>query len=47
MRQFIKTRTRRALVGIPTIVALMAMTVSISGCASLFAAQPALPAKHR
>jgi hypothetical protein len=45
VRQFIRTRLRRTLVGIPLIVAMMAMTVSLSGCASLFAKQPDAPKK--
>jgi hypothetical protein len=41
VRQFIRTRLSRALVGIPLVVALLAMSVSISGCKSLFDKQPA------
>jgi transglutaminase-like putative cysteine protease len=44
VREFIKTRLRRALVGIPLCVALMAMMVSVSGCQALFKQQPAKPA---
>jgi hypothetical protein len=41
VRSFIRTRLRRALVGIPLVVALLAMSVSLSGCKSLFDKQPA------
>jgi len=41
VRSFIRTRLRRTLVGIPLVIALLAMSVSLSGCKSLFDKQPA------
>jgi len=41
VRSFIRTRLRRTLVGIPLVVALLAMSVSLSGCKSFFDKQPA------
>jgi len=41
VRSFIRTRLRRTLVGIPLVVALLAMSVSLSGCKSFFDKRPA------